>query len=111
MIFFETAGQTRTFLLLLYAGFGAGLLYDLLIWPRRFLPRFCAPILDALWCLLTGGMAALALAAGGEHSARLFALLGLACGAAVYALGIRALVRGALRLFKRKRKRKNAQAD
>ena len=45
MIFFETAGQARTFLLLLYAGFGAGLLYDLLALPRRFLPRFCSPAL------------------------------------------------------------------
>ena len=103
MIFFETSGQVRTFLLLVYAGFTAGLLYDLLTWPRRHLPRFCAPILDALWCLLTGGMAALALAAGGEHSARLFALLGLVCGAAVYVLGVRALIRGAVRLLGRKR--------
>ena len=101
MIFFETAGQARTFLLLLYAGFGAGALYDLLALPRRRLPRLIQPALDALWCLVTGGAAALALAAGGEHSFRLYSLLGLACGAAVYGLGIRALVRGLARLIKR----------
>ena len=101
MIFFETAGQARTFLLLLYAGFGAGVLYDVLSLPRRFLPRFCAPLLDAVWCLLAGGAVALALAAGGERHVRLYAFLGLACGAAVYVLGIRKVIRGVARWFKR----------
>lgn len=103
MIFFETAGQARTFLLLTYAGFGAGLLYDLLRLPRRFLPRFCSPALDALWCLLTGAAVALALALGGEHRARLYVLLGLALGAAVYWLGVRAAVRGVAGLFGRRK--------
>ena len=103
MIFFETAGQARTFLLLLYAGFGAGLLYDLLALPRRFLPRFCSPALDALWCLLTGGGIALALALGGEQKVRLYAFFGLICGASVYALGLRRLVRGVIRLIRRKK--------
>lgn len=103
MIFFETAGQTRTFLLLLYAGFAAGALYDLLALPRRRLPRLVQPALDALWCLLTGGAAALALAAGGEHTFRLYSLSGLICGAAVYGLGIRALLRGLMRFFKKKK--------
>ncbi|MBR5111489.1 MAG: hypothetical protein IK099_15020 [Clostridia bacterium] len=101
MIFFETAGQARTFLLLLYAGFGAGVLYDVLALPRRALPRFCQPGLDALWCLMTGAAAALVLAAGGESAFRLYSLLGLVCGAAVYWLGIRALIRGIVRFFKR----------
>ncbi|MBQ7656711.1 MAG: spore cortex biosynthesis protein YabQ [Clostridia bacterium] len=100
MIFFETAGQARMFLFLLYAGFLAGPLYDLLGIPRRRLPRFFQPALDALWCLLTGGMTALALAMGGERQPRLFALLGLACGAAVYGLGVRRLIRGIGRWMK-----------
>ena len=103
MIFFETAGQARTFLLLLYAGFGVGLLYDLLVLPRRRLPRWCSPALDALWCLLTGCAVALALAAGGEQKIRLYAFLGLVCGAALYGLGVRRLLRGVVRLFKRKK--------
>ena len=101
MIFFETAGQARTFLLLLYAGFGAGVLYDALSLPRRFLPRFCSLFLDALWCLLTGAGVALALAAGGEGQVRLYAFLGLACGGAVYGLGIRKVLRGAARWLRR----------
>ena len=35
MTFFETAGQARAFLWLLYAGMGAGLCYDLLSPLRR----------------------------------------------------------------------------
>ena len=111
MIFFETAGQARTFLLLLYAGFGAGALYDLLALPRRRLPRFVQPALDALWCLITGCAAALALAAGGEHTFRLYSLLGLVCGAAVYGLGIRTILRGLARFFRRKKgKQRNGAA-
>ena len=103
MIFFETAGQAKTWLLLLCGGFGAGALYDLLALPRRFLPPFCLPVLDALWCLLTGGAAALALAAGGEQKVRLYAFAGLLCGAAVYALGVRRLIRGIIRLARRRK--------
>ena len=101
MIFSETSGQWRTFLLLLYAGFGAGVLYDVLSLPRRVLPHFCSPILDALWCLLAGIALALALAAGGERHVRLYAFLGLICGAGVYVLGIRNVIRGAARWFRR----------
>ena len=101
MIFSETSGQWRTFLLLLYAGFGAGVLYDVLSLPRRILPRFCSPILDALWCLLSGSAVALALAAGGERHVRLYAFLGLVCGGAVYGLGIRNVIRGAARWLRR----------
>ena len=111
MIFFETAGQGKTFLLLLYAGFGAGLLYDLLMLPRRFLPRFCWAILDALWCFATGAAVAVALALGGEHRVRLYALLGLIGGASVYALGIRSLIRGIVRRLKKKKANRTGQAD
>lgn len=102
MTFFETAGQARAFLLLAYAGFGAAVLYDLLALARRFLPRFWLPLLDALWCLLTGGAVALALAAGGERQVRLYILLGLAFGAGAYCLGIQRIFRAAMRYLKKK---------
>ena len=111
MIFFETTGQGKTFLLLLYAGFGAGLLYDLLMLPRRFLPRFCWPVLDALWCFATGAAVAAALALGGEHRVRLYAFLGLIGGAAIYAFGIRSLICGIVRQLKKKKTNQTEQAD
>ena len=89
MIFFETAGQSRIFLLLLYAGFGAGVLFDLMQAARRISPRWLRPVWDVLWCLMAGAACALALALGGEHVLRLYALLGLCCGAGVYSLGLR----------------------
>ena len=102
MIFFETAAQASAFLLLLYAGFAAGLLYDLLGVPRRLLPPWAALPLDVLWCLAAGAACAAALALGGESRARLFALLGLASGAGIYCLGVRALFQFILRLFSKK---------
>ncbi len=90
MTFFETAGQARCFLLLWEAGFIAAMLYD----GFRFLRSRCArplgAVWDFLWCLCLSACCALALAAGGERALRLYALLGLCCGAAVYRLGPRA---------------------
>ena len=103
MIFFETAGQSRVFLLLLYAGFGAALLYDLTRLLRRAGPRWAAPIWDVLWCLAVGAACALALAVGGEHRLRLYALLGLCCGAGVYCLGLGTVLRALGRRMKRNR--------
>ena len=90
MIFFETAGQARAFLLLGYAGFLSALLYDGAALLRRASPPFLGPVWDVLWCLLTGLCCALALALGNQSAARLYALLGLLCGAGVYLLGVRA---------------------
>ncbi len=94
MIFFETAGQARAFLLLACAGLISGALYDLLRLIRRFPPRWTQPLLDFLWCALTAAACLLALALGGESRVRLYALLGLFCGGGVYCLGLRALARG-----------------
>ena len=90
MIFFETAGQARCFLLLWGAGFFTAALYD----GFRFLRSHCHGWLgaawDLLWCLCACFCCALALGLGGERTVRLYALLGLCCGAAVYCLGPRA---------------------
>ena len=109
MIFFETAAQTRIFLLLLYAGFGAAALYDAVRLARRHLPRWTWPPLDVLWCMLTAAACAAALAAGGESRARLYALLGLCCGGGIYCLGLRSLLLGLHRWIK-KRRTQNAHA-
>lgn len=91
MTFFETSGQGAVFLLLLYAGAASGVLYDLIAPFRRRAPRPAAILLDAAWCLLTAGLCFFALTLGGEKEMRIYALLGLCCGAGVYSLGVRRL--------------------
>lgn len=101
MIFFETARQSRAFLLLLYAGAAAGLLYDLCALLRRRLPRPLAAICDGLWCLLAAGLCVLALAMSGEDSLRAYALLGMVCGGGIYSLGARRTIAALIGLLRR----------
>lgn len=108
MIFFETANQARVFLLLLAAGMGAGLLYDLASPLRRRARPWLAALLDAVWCLLSGALCALALVAGGESALRLFALLGAFCGGGIYCLGVRRVLRGIIGLLSGKRRKGGA---
>ena len=102
MIFYETAGQGRLFLLLVCAGFASALLYDCLGPLRRRMPRPGWAIPDFLWALLTAAACGAALITGGEGKARLYAPLGLLCGGGLYCLGLRALFRGLQGLFKRR---------
>lgn len=111
MTFFETAGQGIVFRLLLYAGAAAGLLYDLLSLPRRRLPRALAAALDVCWCLLCALLCLFALALGGENHLRLYALLGMACGAGIYCLGIRRIVLGILQGLKKILSKKKADGN
>jgi len=104
MTFFETGGQARVFLLLLYAGFLSGALYDGARGLRKVLPRFLRFLPDAVWCLITATACALALAAGGEGRARLYAVLGLCCGAGIYCLGLRRAVLCLVRFFHSRKK-------
>ena len=97
MTFLETAGQARAFLWLLYAGMGAGVCYDLASPLRRRLPALAAAGVDALWALAAGALCALALLQGGADRLRLYALLGLALGGGVYALGVHALGKAVIR--------------
>jgi len=103
MIFFETSGQALIFLMLLYAGAGAAVTYDVIAPLRRRAPRPIAAVLDVFWCLMAGILCALALAAGGENKMRAYALLGLFCGGGIYALGIRSLAAALFRLFSSRR--------
>ena len=92
MIFYETAGQPRGLLLLVYAGACMGLLYDLLAPLRRGKLLFFAA--DFFFCLASGALCFLALALGGEGKFRLYACAGLLCGAALYGLGVRRAIKG-----------------
>lgn len=105
MTFFETAEQSGVFLHLLCAGAAAGALYDLMAPLRRRCARPLAAALDALWCLLAGGLGLLALIQNGEDRLRLYALLGMACGAGIYCLGIRSLLLAVFRFFQKKKAR------
>ncbi|MBQ9265084.1 MAG: spore cortex biosynthesis protein YabQ [Clostridia bacterium] len=98
MTFFETAAQGRVFLLLLYAGAGAAVLYDLLTPLRTRCPRPVGIAVDILWCLLAGAVCLSALALGGENHLRLYAMLGMVCGGGIYCLGVRRLILAALRI-------------
>ena len=111
MIFFETARQSRAFLLLLYAGAAAGLLYDLCALLRRRLPRPLAAACDGLWCLMAAGLCALALAMSGEGALRLYALLGMICGGGIYDLGVRRVAAGAAGLLRRRSARGSGPPD
>ena len=103
MTFFETAGQSAVFLLLLYAGAAAAILYDLIAFVRRRCPPAPAAALDILWCLMAGALCLSALILRGESRLRLYALLGLCCGAGIYCLGLRRIVRSvAFRLAKKR---------
>lgn len=106
MTFFETSGQAAIFLMLLYAGAASAITYDLIAPARRRAARPLALALDAVWCVMTAGLCFFALALGGEGKLRLYALLGLCCGAGIYALGVRGLIRGAARLWKMRRAKK-----
>ncbi|MBR4429009.1 MAG: hypothetical protein IKS78_06600 [Clostridia bacterium] len=103
MTFFETAGQARCFLLLWGAGFLAAVLYDGFRFLRSRCPRWLGPVLDFIWGLCLCAGCALALAAGGERALRLYALLGLCCGAAVYCLGPRAACAAAMKWGRRRK--------
>ena len=113
MTFFEASVQSGVFLLLLYAGAAAGILYDLLSLLRRRLPRLLSPLPDLLWCLLCAGLCVCALARGGEGSLRLYAMLGMACGAGIYILGLRRAAAWLLKrgkgLVRRSRERRQAK--
>lgn len=110
MSFHATAGQGRTLLLLLYAGILSGLLMDAGTLLRRALPRPLRFLPDTLWCVLTAGLCFFALLLGRESTLRLYAPLGLLLGGAVYALGLRRLLRGLYFLLFGRKKRADGES-
>lgn len=103
MTFFETAGQARCFLLLWAAGFFTAALYDGFRLARSRCSRRLEAVFDLSWCLCACACCAMALALGGEEKARLYALLGLCFGAAVYCLGVRAACAAVMKWRRRKK--------
>ena len=106
----ETAYQGYTFLALAYAGMAAALLYDLAspaLNSRRWPARLAAEI--AL-CALAAAMCLAALLYTGCGSLRLYMLLALAAGAAVYRLGVRRIFIFLIkRIQKNRRKAKRSE--
>jgi len=94
MTFFETAGQGSAFLLLLCMGAAAGMIGDGVSLLRRRCPRPLGIALDGLCGLVFALLCLFALAIRQENRLRLYALLGMLCGAGLYALGVRQLILG-----------------
>lgn len=108
MIFRETAAQGRGFLMLLCAGLLAGGLYDGMGLLRRRAPVWLGTFMDALWGVLASGLCVIALAASGEHRARLYAALGLFCGGGIYWAGIHSLFCDIGNAIKKRRSKSDA---
>ena len=102
MIFFETAGQLKGFLRLLYGGAALGAAYDIFSLLRRHGPRWLGDLMDLIWCVLGALLCFGALAASGESRVRLYAFLGLLLGGGLYALGIRRVIRGTAEIVKKR---------
>ena len=92
---FYTVGQPQAFLGMMYAGLAAGLLFDLAALTRRWLSA--GPVLtlvvDCGFSLLCVVMLAAVWIQVNYLDFRLYALLGATCGAVLYALTIRPLLR------------------
>lgn len=102
--------QSLVFLCMAYAGFGLGVCYDLLAPLRR---SRLTPVADLLFFAAAAGALGVGLILLEQSAPRSYILLGAAFGGALYALGVRALVRRLgkrLRArFARRRKRINDQ--
>ncbi len=83
---FEIPRQGEVFLLLLGSGVLLGALWQGLGFLRRRLPR-CGAVWDVLFALSLGGTLLLALLRWREQRLRLYALLGVCLGAALYLAG------------------------
>ncbi|MBE5783697.1 MAG: hypothetical protein E7329_10335 [Clostridiales bacterium] len=114
MIFYETAGQTGGFLLLLYCGAALGIAYDGFSLIRRHGPGWLGGVLDFIWCALGAALCFGALAVSGESRVRLYAFLGIVLGGGIYAMGLRRVIGSAGRFVKKRvrcrQRQENAKA-
>ena len=113
-MFFETRDQALIFLALLYAGAVSAVLYDLLGLVRRRAGKLMTALLDVFFFVSMAVLCAPLLAASGQDGLRMYALLGVVCGALLYSLGLRALARAAFRYWTGKNRaprRKRAPRD
>lgn len=98
---FEIPRQGEVFLLLLGSGVLLGALWQGLGFLRRRLPR-CGAVWDVLFALSLGGTLLLALLRWREQRLRLYALLGVCLGAALYLAGPGAAVDALCRHVRKK---------
>lgn len=92
--FFETNDQSWVFLSMVYLGLILGLLYDVLGVFRKSGKKVWIIAADILFFLLAALGASFALIQSGQENIRIYALLGLVCGAMIYLLGLHRLFAG-----------------
>jgi hypothetical protein len=92
---FYTVGQPQAFLGMMYAGLLAGFLFDAAALTRKLLDagRILTLIIDSAYSLLCVGMLAVVWLRVNYLDFRLYALMGAAAGAVLYALTLRPLLR------------------
>ncbi len=83
---FYTAGQSRIFLIMLYAGLTAGLYVSLDSAARRLFGagRLLSLLMDLLLGLVTALIACLALVMAADGELRLYSLMGMLCGFLIF---------------------------
>lgn len=92
---FYTVGQPQAFLGMMYAGLAAGMLYDASALVRKLLSagRILTAAVDCAFSLTCVLLLATVWLRVNYLDFRLYALLGAACGAVLYALTVRPLLR------------------
>jgi hypothetical protein len=92
---FYTVGQPQAFLGMVYAGLAAGLLFDAAALVRKLLAagRVLTLAVDCAFSLVAVLMLAAVWLRVNYLDFRMYALMGAACGAVLYALTVRPLLR------------------
>mgnify|MGYP000988670718 CR=1 FL=1 len=92
---FYTVGQPQAFLGMMYAGLAVGLLFDMAALVRKLLwaGKVLTLVVDCTFSLLCVVLLAAVWLRVNYLDFRLYALMGAACGAVLYALTVRPLMR------------------
>jgi hypothetical protein len=92
---FYTVGQPQAFLGMMYAGLAAGLLFDMAALVRKLLSagKILTLVVDCAFSLLCVLLLAAVWLRVNYLDFRMYALMGAAAGAALYALTVRPLLR------------------
>ena len=92
---FYTVGQPQAFLGMMYAGLAVGLLFDMAALVRKLLwaGKVLTLVVDCAFSLLCVVLLAAVWLRVNYLDFRLYALMGAACGAVLYALTVRPLMR------------------
>ena len=92
---FSTIGQSRVFLIMMYAGLAIGLYLSV---DQALRKLFCAGrilslVMDLIFSLATAGIVLCALMLATDGELRLYALMGVVCGYLIYAATLGPLLR------------------